>query len=265
MKLRDRASLSVVRHKIGKMMERLILLLLLACSDIHALLNSLNPQPFGQRQQQRSPSSSRIILQAGTSEKPLYDGTNYTFPDTTTPAGIAEVLEVSFVDACMQLRSGYVDVLKMFIAASMASYEIGFSIEEIQKELNICPKQTANRPLMKEEVDLRHAWYCLVHMTLASIGHPTRVRAVAELIPDEIRETYRDSVEQVAIAHKNGESISAEELVGNLNPGLSEIERAIRSQSLRVVALTLVVLNESMEAREGGAAPPTPPIEGAFD
>ena len=45
--------------------------------------------------------SSTTALSAGAFEKPLYDATNYTFPDTTTVDGIAEVLEVSFVHSCM--------------------------------------------------------------------------------------------------------------------------------------------------------------------
>jgi len=37
-------------------------------------------------------------------------------PDGTTAAGKAQLLEVSFVKACMQLQTGYVDTLKLFIA-----------------------------------------------------------------------------------------------------------------------------------------------------
>lgn len=45
--------------------------------------------------------SSSTALPAAFDDKPLYDATNYTFPDTTTVDGIAEVLEVSFVHSCM--------------------------------------------------------------------------------------------------------------------------------------------------------------------
>ena len=244
------------------MMMFRFLVLFLVWSCMYALLS----QPsFRFRQQQQRDPASLSTLYVGTTEKPLYDGTNYTFPDTTTSAGIAELLEVSFVNACMQLRTGYVDVLKMFIAAAIAGYELGFPIDDIQKQLSICPKQSANRPLMKEEEDLRYTWYCLVYMVLAEIGHPTRIGTVSESIPKEIYESYSVSTKKIANEQQKGNLISAEELVQNLDSGLSEMERAIRSQSLRVATLTLVVLRESMEAREGGVAPPTPPIEGAFD
>ena len=237
------------------------LLVVLAVLEIKGLLNPLRQHSFPQRQLKFE--STTILQASGTSQKPLYDGTNYTFPDTTTPAGIAELLEVSFVNACMQLSTGYVDVLKMFIATSMASYELGFPIEEVQKELLACPKQTANRPLMKEEEELRYTWYNLVYSTLATVGHPSRNPSIQESIPQDIEDTYREAVEKVALANKEGRSVPVEELVEDLDPSLSQLERAVRSQSLRVVALTTIVLSESAESR-AGMAPPTPPIEGAF-
>jgi hypothetical protein len=222
-------------------------------STIHHPTNSFN-------------DPSRLILQAeGTTEKPLYDGTGYTFPDTTKPAGIAELLETTFVNACFQLRDGYVDVLKMFVAASMASYEFGYSIDDIQKELAICPKETANRPLMEEEVSLRHTWYCLVYLTLAALGHPTKVGSVADSIPANIRDQYQELVEKAADAHKKGSSLSADQLLEQTKVSdLSPMEQGLLSQSVRLVTLTFVVLTEAEENRSGDLAPPTPPIEGAF-
>jgi hypothetical protein len=238
--------------------------LLLVCQQTVAFFSSFPRTHTFMRQNDHS-TFSPIWMEAGTSEKPLYDGTNYTFPDTTTPAGIAELLEVSFVNSCMQLRTGYVDVLKMFIAAATAGYELGFPIDEIKKELEVCQKQTARRPLMEEEVDLRRIWFSLVYLTLSSIGHPTRFSAVVESIPDELRDDYGVLIDAVAQSHKNGESLSVEELMKRDQSDLSEMERALKSQSMRVVTLTLQVLAESAEAREGGAQPPPPPIKGAFD
>jgi Tfp pilus assembly PilM family ATPase len=120
---------------------------------------------------------------------------------------------------------------------------------------------------MQEEIDLRHSWCCLIYLTLASIGHPTRGGGIAESsIPNDIREKYSDAVERVVEAYKNEKTIpSVEELLmAAEDSNLSEIERAIRTQSLRVVTLAPVVIMESMEARQS-QAPPTPPIEGAFD
>ena len=223
----------------------------------------------------RNDDRGRILprLHMSTPEKPLYDATNYTFPDTTTPDGIAEALEVSFVHACMQLRSGYVDVLKLFIAAAMSSYQFGFSIDKIEKALLDCPNESANRPLMAEEVELRHTWYSLAYLTLLAIDHSTTQKDVVEAsIPDDINDKYGLIVERMAEIYKSDDrtTLSVDELmkdpsVAPNTEGLSETERAVLLQSMRVATLTLVVLREALEAGPGGQSPPTPPIKGAFE
>jgi hypothetical protein len=198
----------------------------------------------------------------------MYDGTNYTFPDTTTPAGIAEALEVSFVHGIMQLRQGYVDVLKLFIAAAMSSYQFGFTIDEIRKALSECPNETANRPLLPEEVDLRHTWYSLVYLTLLAMDHSTMKKgAVMESIPRSIRETYGMMIDEMVAMHNQdmASTISIDDIVKQKTyDGLGPMEKAILLQSLRVATLTLVVVREALEAGPDGQSPPTPPIEGAF-
>lgn len=216
--------------------------------------------------------------------RPLYDGTNYTFPDTQTPAGVAELLEVSFVHACMQLASGYVDVLKMFIAVSIGAYEAGFSIASVIEELEYNKEMpnTANRPLMDEEKLLRRDWLSVVYLTLAAIEytHPMASSALAmdtakKSIPDDIQQRYGELVSKVGEAFKNGshKTLSVEDLIsgGGGNKDLSELQKAILLQSLKVATLTPVVVEESKENRgaignkqEKEVKPPTPPIEGAF-
>jgi hypothetical protein len=238
-----------------------------ACSYASAFVQPpANPATLSLRQPSRTSPSfhESLVLQATTSTKPLYDGTNYTFPDTTKPEGVAEMLEVTFVNACMQLREGYVDVLKMFIASAMAGYEFGYSIEDIQKELEICPKQSANRPLMDEERNLRYSWYNLVYLTLATLGHPTRVGSVVDSIPASIRDEYQEYVCQAVDAKKDGRLLSVEDLLKENGQGLSVMEKAILAQSLRLVTLTFTVMQDAEEARENEPDPPTPPIEGAF-
>lgn len=249
-----------------------ILVLLATCSFTNAFMNqaTMSKMPWTAPYTtitSTSSSDSVFVLEAGvgTSEKPLYDGTNYTFPDTTQPVGVAELLENTFVNACFQLREGFVDVLKMFVAASIAGYEFGFSIDVIGKELDECPNQTANRPLMDEEVKLRRVWYCVVYLTLASLGHPTRESVVVDSIPEDIQSTYGTVVESAVEMQKKGIAVSTEELLKQWGASnLSPMDMAILSQSIRVITLTFTVLRESQEAQVGDVAPPTPPIEGAF-
>ncbi|CAJ1958658.1 unnamed protein product [Cylindrotheca closterium] len=212
-------------------------------------------------------SSQLLILDAGvgTGERPLYDGTNYTFPDTTKSAGIAELLENTFVNACFQLREGFVDVLKMFVAASIAGYEFGFPIDEIARELDECPNQTANRPLMEEEIKLRRGWYCVVYLTLATLGHPTKTSSIVDSIPDDIRSEFGGVIDWAVETQKKGIAVSNEGLLKQSDTSnLSPMDIAILSQSIRVMTLTFTVLRETQEARAGDIAPPTPPIEGAY-
>ena len=62
-------------------------------------------------------------------------------PDASTAAGVAQILEVTFVNACMQLATGYVDTLKLFIAAALTAYERGFTVNALNLELAQCPTQ----------------------------------------------------------------------------------------------------------------------------
>ena len=218
------------------------------------------------------------VLFSSTTTRPLYDGTNYTFPDTQTPAGVAELLEVSFVHACMQLASGYVDVLKMFIACSVGAYEAGFSIASLLEELeqNKDMPNTANRPLMDEEIMLRRDWLCVIYLTLAAMEHkssrasPLAVDAAKKSIPEDIQKRYGELVARVGEAYKSSKTLSVEDLTssGGGNKDLSPLEQAVLLQSLKVATLTPVVVEEAKEA--GGPTgkkevkPPTPPIEGAF-
>ena len=218
------------------------------------------------------------VLFSSTSTRPLYDGTNMTFPDTRTPAGVAELLEVSFIHGCMQLASGYVDVLKMFIAASIGAYEAGFSVASILEELenNKDMPNTANRPLMDEEKMLRRDWFCVVYLSLAAMGHTSKASPLAadvakNSIPEDIQQRYGELVTRVGEAYqKGGPSLSVEDLTNGFNDeGLSPLEKAVLLQSLKVATLTPTVVEESKDARgdtntKKEVKPPTPPIEGAF-
>lgn len=156
----------------------------------------------------------------------------------------------------------------MFIATAMASYEFGYAIDDVRKALEDCPNQTANRPLMEEEVNLRFNWICLVYLMLMEIGHPCRRNFSIETIPDDIRNSYKDIVDKVVKAYEVDDQLSMEQILAadTHSTTSSDIEKAIRSQSIRVVQLTPTVIMEALEARPGGGgAPPKPPIKGAFE
>lgn len=204
-----------------------------------------------------------------TNTRPLYDGTNYTFPDTKTAAGFAEILEVSFVHACLQLSSGYVDVLKLFIACSIGSYEAGFSIDAILEELTQTKSNTANRLLVEGEIQLRRDWICVVYLTLSMMEYmpmasmKTAIETAQSSVPDDVRERYGKAVDRIGKAYRANESslLSALDLmeeVHNVDSGLSKLV-------LKVATLTPTVVMETNSSQSNGITkPPTPPIEGAY-
>ena len=184
-------------------------------------------------------------------------------PDASTAAGVAQILEVTFVNACMQLATGYVDTLKLFIAAALTAYERGFTVNALNLELQTAG-QTAGRPLMQEEVDLRTVWLSLVYLTLANVRHESEAsEAVGASVPAEIRSKFQTFVYDVVNAAQGGytlESLKLEDMLrrqGTDSESLGAVEKAILGQSMRVVFLTLTVRDEAAAA--GDLPPPRRP------
>ena len=199
-------------------------------------------------------------------------------PDGTTPQGIAAMLEATFVNACMQLASGYVDMLKLFVAAALSGYEQGFTIPALQLELSTVPTQSAGRPLARDEVELRTVWLSLVYLVAENVGHPsqpnqsrskskTTAAAVGATVPPEIRSQFCTFIYDVVNARQSGytlETLKLEDLMrrsgGDEEKSMTDMERAILSQSMRICFLTLTVLDETEKAT--GKQPPKPNIPG---
>ena len=82
------------------------------------------------------------------------------------PETIAEMIEVSFIQSCLQLSQGYIDVLKLFIVAVKAGYERSLSLDELHALVELCPVNSAGRNLMNEEKQLRLEWMKMVYALL---------------------------------------------------------------------------------------------------
>ena len=202
-----------------------------------------------------------------------------------TPAKIGEMIEVTFVNGVMQLSQGFIDVLKLFIVAVKAAYEQGIPVSSLLEEVAACPVQSANRPLMDEEVALRSSWMNVVYLVLERAGHGTDDVAVGGTIDEAARSKYEDIVNVLADAkRKQEEEGSKEDKVASLT--LDEIfemgkssgasfdgldlddamDKAIAQQCLKVMKTVFTVLDEERLCyEEGGVGPaPRPPIPGAF-
>jgi len=198
---------------------------------------------------------------------------------TLTPEKIGEMIEVTFVNGVMQLSQGYIDVLKLFIVACKAGYEQGLSMSDLTAQVEACPVQSANRPLMEEEVALRSSWMNIVYLVLQSVGNGTDDVEVGNTIDETERTKFGPLVTTVVDAMRTDEakaaSLSLDDAVAmgtengldftglNLNDAT---ERAITEQCMRVIKVVFTVLEEERRCYEdGGAGPaPRPPIPGAF-
>ena len=202
-----------------------------------------------------------------------------------TPAKIGEMIEVTFVNGVMQLSQGYIDVLKLFIVATKAAYEQGIPIASLLKEVEACPVQSANRPLMEEEAALRSSWMNVVYLVLEKVGHGTDDVAVGGTIDEAARRKYGAIVNALADARRKQEEegsksdkIASLTLDAILEMGKSSgmsfdglhlddaMEKAIAQQCVKVMKVVFTVLDEERLCyEEGGAGPaPRPPIPGAF-
>ena len=94
-----------------------------------------------------------------------------------TQGKVAQMLEATFVRACMDVATGNIDTLKLFIVAAKAGYEMGWTLNTIELELGMCPPVTSGRPLAAEEVECRSLWLILVYLALEDLQHPAENRA----------------------------------------------------------------------------------------
>jgi len=189
---------------------------------------------------------------------------------------IVEMVEVSFINACLQLSQGYVDVLKLFIVAVKTSYENGTSPSTLVEKVANCPVNTAGRPLMPEEIQLRTTWIQAIYLILNHIGHEgvavvvedetnpktttTTTTATTtttgsssadidiDMIDESIRDTYSAILPHVVTLRAENGNFQADEVVEQhqdiLPTATSPMEMAIVSQTIRVIWYTLVVLDE---------------------
>jgi hypothetical protein len=205
------------------------------------------------------------------------------------------MIEVSFINSCLQLASGYIDVLKLFIVAVKAGYEAGLSLDQLERLVQDCPVNTANRDLMKEEKDLRREWMLVVYEMLdglksmddgvVSVSQNTdnndgaaesRVSNVVFCILNmckqlELEEEQsggqRDAMASLASLSVS-DALSRSEALSQMKDACESnpMEKAFLMNDVSVGILTCKVLEEERLCLEGSGSssvqPPQPPIPG---
>jgi hypothetical protein len=208
-----------------------------------------------------------------------------------TPETIAEMIEVSFIQSCLQLASGYIDVLKLFIVAVKAGYEANLPLAVLLKLVEECPVNSAGRDLAIEEKDLRREWMSVVYEMLNGLkirdervdvsnnDHSARER-VSQVVSSvlaiqkelELEEAKSGGKQDSIVALTSlyvDEAIRRSDLLTKLNDSCTTpMKQALLKNDIRVAVLTCNVLEEEKLCYEGssssdfGSEIPRPPIPG---
>jgi len=179
---------------------------------------------------------------------------------------VAELIDTTFVNGCMQLAKGYVDVLKLLIVSIKSGYEMGVTPSDLIAKVEAVEDKAAGRALMAEEVRLRNAWIHVVYLVLSQADHETADDAVKEAIEDSVASAYAAKIPILKQRQDRAEEFRFDDLLDS--DGSDPVETAIMTQSLRVIWLTLVVLEEEERCNTEFArqdAPMKPQIPGAFE
>ena len=170
----------------------------------------------------------------------------------------------------MQLAQGYVDTLKLFIAAVLTAYGVTLPINNLIDLLQECPNQSANRPLMQEEEDLRTIWIELVYLTAQDVQYRQTIVQDAEMWPheqDDALTIYKAMLPRLRKRHAEGNEtgprFQAQEITSENMDILGDAtkdptQKALLLQNLRVIWMTLTVMEE--EKLAANTDPPAPPI-----
>lgn len=161
-----------------------------------------------------------------------------------SPAGLAGIVESSFVIACS--AGDYAEGLACFIKAVMKAYSQGYTVPSLTMEVGMCTQQTAGRPLQAEEVELRTVWMTLVYLVLEKARWPQSTPRNVRIDPP-FKDKFDDFVENVMRAHQRGyslQSLKLEEMMRKGGDPRTPWESAVLSQSLRIVFTTLSVMQE---------------------
>jgi hypothetical protein len=163
-------------------------------------------------------------------------------------------------------------VLKLFIVAVKAGYELNMAPDEVIQRVDNVPQQSAGRNLMPEEIMLRNTWIHCIFLLLESLKHEKIKSGDSQTetaaIDVYVQTTFLpDLLVDMKDRHDNGETFQLDALLEKYSfPNMEDpTEKAIVSQSLRAIWFTYTVLKEEkicFEEKSGLKA--QPPIPGAY-
>ena len=159
-------------------------------------------------------------------------------------ATVAELIEVTFVDACKGAATGTTDAFRLFAAAAKGGYEHGHAAEAVGAALADVATQSAGRPLAPEEESARAAFLGVVYLALEDLGRPAATTAAEGpgAPPPGAKEEYGRLVRDALAAHASGAPLSTVAAGGEA--GGDPVAAAVRATCVKLVACTAKVVEE---------------------
>lgn len=164
---------------------------------------------------------------------------------------------------CWLTCCSYVDILKLFIVSTKAGYELMVNPTDLLNLVDKTPTQSAGRPLMEEEVELRQTWVHAIYLTLTHVDWKNITPGWH--VDESISSLYGPLLPRLVQCKEEGQKFHTDSFLDefpHLTVGGGVLQRAIVAQTLRVMWITLDVLQEEELAKPRS---PRPKIPGAFD
>lgn len=185
---------------------------------------------------------------------------------------IAEMVDQTFLQACLQLAEGYVDTLKLFIVAVQSAYVQRIPIQPLITAVNTVREPAARRPLLPDEIRLRDTWIQVIYIMLRAIQYPTTLSSAnvttttaaaatdtttssihdfATILDSNVEQTYMPIVPVLIRRRALKNEFRGKELFDSTKQFFSTnqwadpmVEHAIALQTLRVMWFTLAVVED---------------------
>lgn len=141
-------------------------------------------------------------------------------------------------------------------------------MKDIVTMVNMCPTNTAGRPLAEEEVQFRTTWIYAVALMLDHVNNTTNSLATTEIVSTElaavddddiakiVQNTYGPILSVIVDLKNTGDSLKTQEFMNQNRPLLpdtvyvDDVQLAIASQTVKVLYYTLTVLEEERLAND---------------
>jgi hypothetical protein len=160
-----------------------------------------------------------------------------------------------------------VDVLKLFIVSVKAGYEKGAPTYKLILQVDAVNPKKAGRELFPEEILLRNTWIHAVYLILSDCNHRTDDSSVSSSIDQILISRFTPYIPILKKHREDGLEFRVENLVGTIPMTEKPSDIVIAKYTLRVMWLTLVVLEEENRCNTEFSrqdAPIRPQIPGAF-